>query len=316
MKRFLITTLVLFTGFLAWSQTETINLNGHGQGLILDNSADDAGTYINIIDHDGKRANIASFDDNYRDDKYKNALQFFARNGKDMRFATSTDGGSGTNKLTILNNGNIGIGTSTPYQKLSLIDGQLFFGHNSANQFESGRLRFSEFTNTFQGAFLHYDGSTNIFNIGVHNVNDSNTSNDYNSISIRRDNGNVGIGTTSTGTHKLAVEGSIGAREIKVEASGWSDFVFKNDYDLRTLEEVEQHINENGHLPEIPSESHVIENGINLGEMNAKLLQKIEELTLYMIDLNKQLKSQSDRMEQLEQENSELKKEVSAMKND
>ena len=67
--------------------------------------------------------------------------------------------------------------------------------------------------------------------------------------------GKLGIGTETTGSHELAVEGSIGAREIKVEASGWSDFVFENDYELRTLEEVEQHINENGHLPEIPSEA-------------------------------------------------------------
>ena len=116
--------------------------------------------------------------------------------------------------------------------------------------------------------------------------------------------GKVAIGTTDfSGNHKLRVEGSIGAREIKVEASGWSDFVFENDYDLRTLEEVEKHINENGHLPEIPNEAEVTENGINLGEMNDKLLQKIEELTLYMIDVNK-------RVNQLETENQELKEKV------
>ncbi len=115
--------------------------------------------------------------------------------------------------------------------------------------------------------------------------------------------GSVGIGTATTGSHKLAVEGSIGAREIKVTASGWSDFVFKKDYKLPTLEEVEEHINENGHLPEIPNEAEVKENGINLGEMNAKLLQKIEELTLYMIDLNKQV-------QQLKVENEELKSKI------
>ena len=121
--------------------------------------------------------------------------------------------------------------------------------------------------------------------------------------------GSVGIGTTSFGTHKLAVEGSIGAREIKVEAGTWSDFVFSNDYELRTLEEVEHHIAKNGHLPEIPSESEVTENGINLGEMDAKLLQKIEELTLYMIQMNK-------RVNQLETENQQLREEVSTLKNE
>jgi len=102
-------------------------------------------------------------------------------------------------------------------------------------------------------------------------------------------NGSLGIGTTATGSHKLAVEGSIGAREIKVMASGWSDFVFKKDYALPTLEEVEKHIAAKGHLENIPSEEEVLKNGINLGEMNAKLLQKIEELTLYIIEQNKEI---------------------------
>lgn len=122
-------------------------------------------------------------------------------------------------------------------------------------------------------------------------------------------NGSLGIGTITTGTHKLAVEGSIGAREIKVEASSWSDFVFENNYKLRTLEEVEQHIDENGHLPEIPSEAEVTENGINLGEMNAKLLQKIEELTLYLIEQNKENQEQRKLIEELQKEVSALKTE-------
>ena len=93
---------------------------------------------------------------------------------------------------------------------------------------------------------------------------------------------NVGIGTIETGTHKLAVDGTIGAREIKVEATGWSDFVFNKNYELKNLEEVENFIEENNHLPDIPSEKEVLENGIQLGEMDAKLLQKIEELIKVM----------------------------------
>jgi len=124
------------------------------------------------------------------------------------------------------------------------------------------------------------------------------------------ESGKVGIGTADfSGDHKLRVEGSIGAREIKVEASGWSDFVFEKDYKLRTLEEVEKHIVEKGHLPEIPNETEVTKNGINLGEMNAKLLQKIEELTLYMIDINNQVK-------ELKSENKELKEKVSSLENE
>src|SRR5690606_14357225 len=90
------------------------------------------------------------------------------------------------------------------------------------------------------------------------------------------------------GTWKLAVNGNIRAKEIKVE-TGWSDFVFEEGYELPTLGEVAQHIKEKGHLKDIPSAKEVKENGIFLGEMDAKLLQKIEELTLYTIQQEKQL---------------------------
>ncbi len=112
-------------------------------------------------------------------------------------------------------------------------------------------------------------------------------------------NGNLGIGTTATGSHRLAVEGSIGAREIKVETNGWSDFVFEKNYNLPTLKEVENHINEKGHLKDIPSAQEVEKNGIFLGEMNSKLLQKIEELTLYTIQQEKRLENQSKEMDEL-----------------
>ena len=102
---------------------------------------------------------------------------------------------------------------------------------------------------------------------------------DINDLSV---NGNVGIGTLDTQGYKLAVNGIIRAKEIKVE-SNWADFVFKKDYKLPTLGEVKKHITEKGTLPGIPSESDVKANGVSLGEVNALLLQKIEELTLYVI---------------------------------
>ena len=86
---------------------------------------------------------------------------------------------------------------------------------------------------------------------------------------------------------------------MKVEATKWPDFVFDKDYKLRTLQEVENHINEHKHLPDIPSEKEVKENGLSLGEMQAKLLQKIEELTLYTIELNKTVKEQGELIQEL-----------------
>lgn len=102
--------------------------------------------------------------------------------------------------------------------------------------------------------------------------------------------GNVGIGTTSLGTAKLAVEGKINTREIIVTATGtpFPDYVFSDDYKVMPLNELEQSIKQNKHLPNIPSASEIKEQGMNLGDMQVKLLQKIEELTLYMIDLKKE----------------------------
>ncbi|MNL29025.1 hypothetical protein D3C87_1506970 [compost metagenome] len=101
------------------------------------------------------------------------------------------------------------------------------------------------------------------------------------------DNGNVGIGI-GIPNNKLDVNGTIHSKEVKVDMTGWPDYVFKKEYNLPTLEEVEKHIAVKGHLENIPSEEEVLKNGINLGDMNAKLLQKIEELTLYMIEMKKE----------------------------
>lgn len=101
-------------------------------------------------------------------------------------------------------------------------------------------------------------------------------------------------------------DGKIYAKEIEVKANVWADYVFRGDYKLRTLEEVEKHIQEKGHLPNIPSAADVEKNGINLGEMNAKLLEKIEELTLYSIEQNKQLQQQSDEIAELKKQVQQL----------
>lgn len=118
----------------------------------------------------------------------------------------------------------------------------------------------------------------------------------YNNKKVSID-GLVGIGTSNP-TMALEVNGKIRAKEIIVE-SGWADFVFSNDYTLPTLAEVESHIKEHGHLPDMPSEADVKENGIGLSEMNTKLLQKIEELTLYIIHSDKELKQLKKELDSL-----------------
>lgn len=105
-------------------------------------------------------------------------------------------------------------------------------------------------------------------------------------------------------------DGKIHAKEVEVKANIWADYVFKKGYKLHTLEEVEKHIVEKGHLPNIPSAQEVAEKGINLGEMDTKLLEKIEELTLYSIEQNKQIKSQKEQLKQQSEEIKELKKQV------
>jgi hypothetical protein len=159
------------------------------------------------------------------------------------------------------------------------------------NRDNMSRLRFR----AVQGGdsnFLLYDKNQQI------NFQIVDYGNDHTVLTMPKANSYLGIGTTSftdgTDTFKLSVDGNIRAKRIKVYTT-WADYVFEDNYDLPTLPEVEQYIKENGHLQDIPSAAEVEEKGIELGEMNKLLLQKIEELTLYTIELNKQvqeLKSQ------------------------
>ena len=101
-------------------------------------------------------------------------------------------------------------------------------------------------------------------------------------------NGQIGIGTLSP-REKLSVNGNIRAKEVKVEATNWPDYVFEEGYKVGTLEELEKYIKTNKHLPEMPTAKEVAANGIELGEMNKKLLEKIEELTLHLIEKDKKI---------------------------
>lgn len=113
-----------------------------------------------------------------------------------------------------------------------------------------------------------------------------------------RNDGNVGIGTDTPGS-KLAVNGDITCKEVVVTLNGWADDVFEEDYDLMSLNHLEYYILKNKHLPGIPKEKQVVESGVKVGEFNASLLRKVEELTLYIIDLNKKVEHQAKQIEEL-----------------
>jgi hypothetical protein len=207
-------------------------------------------------------------------------------------------------------NGNVGIGTSNPSEKLCLEGDdstKLKIQNNSSTKDLGIWLRGKRSgSNVYSSHYIGTEGKSH-YNLKI-NADErlKLQTNGQDRLTILS-NGKIGIGTTSTGNHRLAVEGSIGAREIKVEANGWSDFVFYDNYNLPTLKEVESHIKEKGHLKDIPSAKEVEENGILLGEMNSKLLQKIEELTLYTIQQDKRLNSIEFKNLKLEKENESLK---------
>ncbi len=96
------------------------------------------------------------------------------------------------------------------------------------------------------------------------------------------------------------ITGILYANEIKVETTKWSDFVFGSDYNLRPLSEVKAHIEEFKHLPDVPSEAEVLKGGINVSDMTSTLLQKIEELTLYVIQQDEKIKELNDKLSGLE----------------
>ncbi|MEP1097375.1 MAG: hypothetical protein ABJG78_19820 [Cyclobacteriaceae bacterium] len=306
MKKFKLALLLLISSLSTWSQTNTfppsgnigigttsplypIHISGNGGSsdplatLYLDATGNHGGIVINS--ETSKQSHLR-FSEN-------GSLKWQLRAANQMTddFRLYSWGAAADVMTWQYNTGNVGIGTVTPSAKLHVQDNSGYaFGFVLSNTHFAGH-----------GLLIQGGGTTG--NRYILQLKDA-IGNDRMTI---HDTGEVGIGTISTGNHKLAVEGTIGAREIKVEASGWSDFVFENDYELRSLEEIEEFISKNKHLPEIPSEAEVSENGINLGEMDSRLLQKIEELTLYMIDMNK-------RMDQLEKKNGELIKEISSLK--
>lgn len=182
--------------------------------------------------------------------------------------------------------GNVGIGTTSPNAKLEV----------------TGATRINSTTPVLH--FLENDITDSNFQIDVSggNLNFRTNNDSFTNASTKMsilNNGNVGMGITTPG-EKLEVNGTIRSKKVKVEASGWPDYVFADNYQLPSLTDIENFIKTNGHLPEVPSAKEVTENGLDLGDMEATLLKKLEEMTLYMIEMNKEV-------EALKEENKTLK---------
>lgn len=126
-------------------------------------------------------------------------------------------------------------------------------------------------------------------------------------IFVAASNNSVGIGTINTSGYLLAVAGSMIAESIKVKGvTNWPDYVFEESYPLLSLDSTAAFVRQYKHLPDMPSAKTVAAEGIDVEEMNAKLLKKVEELTLYLME-------QHNMIEELKQENKEIKAKISGM---
>ncbi len=229
------------------------------------------------------------------------------------------------NLFVIQRSGDIGIGTTSPSAKLhvsSMTSGdavvKIEADIDNNNESDNPIIQFRQDGGTL-GINMGFDETlfgSNIF--GISRLYSENQFNDCFFIDTK--NGNVSIGKKPTSVAKLDIAGTIRATEIKVEAQT-ADFVFSDTYTLKDLGEVENFIKTHKHLPDIPSAEEMEASGVNLAEMNKLLLQKIEELTLYVIDLEKvnklkdnKIKSEIGEREKLEEKVSSIYSELKAIK--
>jgi hypothetical protein len=193
--------------------------------------------------------------------------------------------------------GNLSLGTTSANARLDIAGGPAWTDNGwskSIKLYPSNAIEFAGATRSFG-----VGASGNNFYFSHVNTNGTGPANYY--MMVDGNTGNIGIGHTATApSYKLSVEGTVGARKVKVTQAAWSDFVFHDNYKLPSLMEVENFVKKNKHLPGIPSEDEVVKDGVDVGEMDKLLLQKIEELTLYIIDLKKESTRQQEKIDKLE----------------
>ncbi|SHN07626.1 hypothetical protein [Mucilaginibacter sp. OK098] len=235
--------------------------------------------------------------------------------------------GSNLYPTTISNN--VGIGTTSPNGKLD-VNGAILVPGSTANTMVRPAISTSRITGEiagYRGGNLLYDDGFLRLSAGGGTTAGVKTFIDlsgYSTVPDMQENivfgtqgtermrimntGMVGIGTSDTHGYQLAVNGNIHSKQVNVDLTNWPDYVFKKDYSLKPLSEVKTYIDQNQHLPEIPSAQQIAKDGLNLGEMNQLLMKKVEELTLYLIEENKQNKNQQNEINQLKQQLSTITK--------
>ena len=234
---------------------------------------------------------------------------FLTFDGKSIEARRYSIGGIVSNNLGLNTyGGNVNIGRNTGGRARLEISGNVgssvaMFGSDKCGvtiSADNPEIGFNYFynggTKTIQAGYAAYMGmSPQNGNIYIGNFNGTTSTANFGSISgssVRMyilQNGNVGIGTMNP-TYKLSVNGNIRSKEVIVE-SGWADYVFQNDYKLPSLKETEQFILKHKHLPGIPSAKEIQENGLSVGELQTKMMAKIEELTLHVIALEKKIET-------------------------
>ena len=200
--------------------------------------------------------------------------------------------------------GNLGLGTSTPAKKLTVVGGSI---QPSTGNTEDSGVYFPINPGGGGGdqAYIrHYveSGENTKLVIGIANDADDDIS--FVQAGAERmniTNGNVGIGTTASSTFKLSVKGKVNATDYSITSSTgtWSDYVFANDYKLPTLKETETFINANKHLPNFPSEAEIKEKGYTVHDMNNNFLKTIEEMTLHSIEQEKKINTMASELAEI-----------------
>ncbi len=207
---------------------------------------------------------------------------------------------SGTTRMTILKgNGNVGIGIANPSAALHIYKSNIpnFKLQNSFSYLEIGVANNNGNFATYsdKGDVVFRTGTTLPKHGMVFFINDDN--NDGKSSIRFMDQNRVIMGIYNNAA--VRINGKLFTKEMHVKTNVWSDFVFDDNYNLITIEDLAKYINKNKHLPDVPTEKEVKEKGINVAEMNAVLLQKVEELTLYLIEQDNKIKKMEKEIEEL-----------------